>query len=381
MRFLMLGLVVASPLAAQTTGGYIVRLGNDTVAVERFTRTANRIEGEILAKAPFVTVRTWSIDFGPDGRATRAEATTRRPGEANPFQSTVTTFTRDSAMSEIRRDTAVQRRRVAMPGQVFGLAAGPNNSWAITEVLSERFRAARLDSVAFPGYFLGGTAGTTISWVRMGRDSVRIYSGDAIWVGRLDRDGRLLAVSPRAGTQLFSAERIAAPDVPQLATAWRTREQQSAQMGLLSPRDTTRATVGGATLWVDYGRPSKRGRQIFGTPIAPWNQVWRTGANAATQFRTDRALSIGGVTLQPGLYTLWTIPSESGWKLLINSQTGQWGTAHDPARDLYQLDMRTESLANTVERFTISISTSGDSSGALHIDWDNTRASIPFTVR
>ena len=142
-----------------------------------------------------------------------------------------------------------------------------------------------------------------------------------------------------------------------------------------------RATAGGATLWIDYSRPAKRGRQIFGSTIVPWGEVWRTGANAATQFRTDKALDIGGVTLPAGFYTLWTIPSpQGGWKLLINSETGQWGTAHKPERDLYQLDMTTSALAQPVERFTISVVPSGQG-GALQLDWDTTRATIPFTVR
>ena len=374
-----LTLGAAVPAAAQT-GGYVVRLGADTVAVERFNRTANRLEGEIVGKIPQVMVRSYVIELGADGRPTRATFTLRRPGEANPVQTTTETYSRDSVAMETRRDTAVTRRTVAAPASVVAVAAGPGQSWAVTDILADRLRASPTDSVHFPSHFVGNANAFWIAWVKNGRDSVRIRDSNAgEWRGRL-QGGKLQAVAPVGGTQQFTAERVAAPDVNAIATAWRAREQQTAAAGILSPRDTVRATVGGASLWVDYGRPSKRGRQVYGSPIVPWGEVWRTGANAATQFRTDKALEIGGVVLQPGFYTLWTIPSPSGWKLLINSETGQWGTAHKPERDLYQLDMTTSSLAQPVERFTISVVPAGQG-GALQLDWDTTRATIPFTVR
>jgi len=376
---LLFAVMAATP--PQQPAGYVTMLGSDTVAVERFVRLGNRMEGQILAKTPFVTLRTWMVEYGPAGRPSRAEVSTQRPGEPQPFTVTRVTVTQDSVITETRRDTATQRRALALPGPVLILPAGPNSSWAVTELLAEQFRSSRSDSVAFTGYFPGAQAPTVISWARMGRDSVRIRSGDGMWLGRLDNNGKLEGVTPRAGTQLFSTRRVAALDVPQIATAWRAREQQSSQAGLLSPRDTVRASVAGANLTIDYGRPSKRGRTIFGSPLAPWGAVWRTGANAATQLRVDRAIEIGGVTLQPGAYTLWTIPNETGnWKLLINTQTGQWGTAHDPARDIFQLDLRTEPTRAPVERFTISVQPAGNG-GTLVLEWDTTRASIPFTVR
>ena len=372
-------LTAAVPAAAQT-GGFVVRLGADTVAVERFTRNGNRLEGEIVGKVPTVIVRSYVIEFGPDGRTTRAEVTQRRPGETSPIQVTTGTFTRDSIRMETRRDTAVTRRAIALPGAVIAVPAGPGQSWAITEILADRLRSSQADSMHVPAWFVGGAGAFWIAWVRNGRDSVRIRDmNQGEWRGRL-QNNRLQAVAPVGGTQQFTADRINPPDVNAIATAWRAREQQTAAAGILSPRDTVRASVGGATLWVDYGRPSKRGRQVFGSTVVPYGEVWRTGANAATQFRTDKALDIGGVTLPAGFYTLWTVPSQSGWKLLINSETGQWGTAHRSDRDLYQLDMTTSALPQPVERFTISVVPSGQG-GSLQLDWDMTRATIPFTVR
>ena len=150
-------------------------------------------------------------------------------------------------------------------------------------------------------------------------------------------------------------------------------------MGTLSPRDTARATIRAANLLVDYGRPRKRGREIFGN-VVPWGQVWRTGANAATQLRTDRDLVFAGLSVPAGTYTLWTLPTQAGWQLIVNSQTGQWGTAHDAARDLGRVPLTVGALAEPVEIFTISVDAQGQG-GVLSFTWDRTRATIPFTVR
>jgi len=108
--------------------------------------------------------------------------------------------------------------------------------------------------------------------------------------------------------------------------------------------------------------------------------LWRTGANAATQFKTDKALDFGGTVVPAGFYTLWTIPSEHGWKLVINGETGQWGTEHKAEKDLYTIDLKLGTLSQAVERFTIGVEPSAQG-GVLELDWDTTRASVAFTAQ
>jgi hypothetical protein len=112
----------------------------------------------------------------------------------------------------------------------------------------------------------------------------------------------------------------------------------------------------------------------------PYGEVWRTGANAATQFKTDKALDFGGTVVPPGFYTLWTVPTPSGWKLIVNSETGQWGTAHKADKDLYTINMTTTQLPAVVEHFTIGVE-GNPQGGTLYMDWDTTRASAQFAVK
>jgi hypothetical protein len=155
---------------------------------------------------------------------------------------------------------------------------------------------------------------------------------------------------------------------------------QDANAPTLSPRDTARATVSGAHLLVDYGRPSKRGRAIYGG-LVPWDKVWRTGANAATTFVTDKPLVIGGTAVPAGTYTLYTVPNQSGpWLLVVNKQNKQWGTEYHQDQDLARIPMTTTSVSAPVEQFTIDLGAQG-TGGVIGLVWDTTRASVPFRVQ
>lgn len=146
-----------------------------------------------------------------------------------------------------------------------------------------------------------------------------------------------------------------------------------------SPPATAEITLAGKKITIDYGRPSVRGRKIFGE-LVPYGQVWRTGANEATLFTTAVALEVGGVQVPAGKYTLYTVPAESGWKLIINKQTGQWGTAYDQKQDLARIDMKTERIEIPVEQFLISFLAKGSDGATLRLDWEKTRAQADFKV-
>jgi hypothetical protein len=145
-----------------------------------------------------------------------------------------------------------------------------------------------------------------------------------------------------------------------------------------SPPGTAEITLAGKKVKIDYGRPSMRGRKIFGE-LVPFGQMWRTGANEATTLTTDIDLEIGGARVPAGKYTLYTLPGESGWKLIINKQTGQWGTEYNQAQDLARVDMKKELIEIPIEQFTISFLPKGDGA-MLRLDWEKTRAHVEVKV-
>ncbi|HEY2806018.1 MAG TPA: DUF2911 domain-containing protein [Gemmatimonadales bacterium] len=373
---LSLTVAVAVPAAAQS-GAYVVRLGTDTLAVEKFTRTANRIEGEMVSHVGRVTIRRYSFDFDRSLTPVKGEVTVLRPGAETgaPVQHMLATFQGDSVFSEITRDTATTRRRVGLTHGATILPGGPYGLYEI--MLARALRGS--DSTSYLAYGIGSPQPTPMSAWRLSRDSVAWATPWDVYHAKLDREGRIIGSIPQGGTQQWSIERVASLDTRAIATRWAATEKPDQTVLTLSPRDTVRATVGGAQLMIDYGRPTKRGRTIFGT-VVPWGSTWRTGANAATQFRTDKALEMGGIVVPAGFYTLWSIPTPTGWQLVINGETGQWGTEHKDNRDLFHLPMQVGSTPRPVEQFTISVAPSG-SGGTLVLEWDTTRATMPFAVR
>jgi hypothetical protein len=123
-----------------------------------------------------------------------------------------------------------------------------------------------------------------------------------------------------------------------------------------------------------------RGRKIMGE-LVPYGQVWRTGANKATHLTTEADLVIGGVAVPAGTYTLFTVPSQSGWKLIVNKRTGQWGIPYSYEKEeLARIDMKVEKLPSAIEQFTISLDKDG-AGGILKMEWETTRASVKFTAK
>ena len=131
---------------------------------------------------------------------------------------------------------------------------------------------------------------------------------------------------------------------------------------------------------MDYGRPLARGRTLLGNVIS-YDRVWRTGANAATQFTTSAPITLAGLSLPAGTYTLWTVPHVSGVDLIVNRQTGQWGTEYSRAQDLGTAPMKSDSVDTPVEKFTISIEASDARHGTLAMAWGTFRWTAPIVVQ
>lgn len=150
---------------------------------------------------------------------------------------------------------------------------------------------------------------------------------------------------------------------------------------LPSPPAQASITLNGKSVTIDYSAPSLRGRKMIGGNN-PYGQVWRTGANAATTLKTAVDLKIGDLMVPAGTYTLYSLPSESTWKLIINKQTGQWGTVYDPAQDLGRVDMqRGPAPSATLETFAIKFENGSGAQTELHLMWADWDVFVPVVAQ
>jgi Protein of unknown function (DUF2911) len=141
------------------------------------------------------------------------------------------------------------------------------------------------------------------------------------------------------------------------------------------PAKTECKLQGGKDITIDYSSPRAKGRKIFGG-LVPYGQIWRAGANEATTLVTGSDVSIGGKAVPAGSYTIFTIPGEGKWTLVISKKTGEWGTAYPgPDNDLARIDMKVSKLAAPVENFTIALDPAG-AGCTLKMEWETTEASV-----
>jgi len=372
-------LLVLGSCAGTETYGFVAVLGDDTTSVERVTRTGNRIVGDAIGRSPTVTRRHWEADLGPDGVMSKWAMDTwipNAPADKQRIHYTAT-FTR-SATSFTRRDSA-GNRSWAYRAQFNETVPWNAYVYATWEWLLDAARRqpdptrARIGQYFFEGWEAGHTGYADIERQPDGSYTISSTGLAGAGAAHLDANGRLASYSGHGTTYKQEVRRTTdVPDIDAITARFAATERASGLATSLSPRDTMHATVGAASLTIDYSRPAWRGRTLVGG-LMPYDQVWRTGANAATQLTTSAAIELAGVALRPGTYTLWTLPSRSGVSLIINGESGQWGTSYHAARDVARRPMTVDSAAGNVERFTIRVD---EPASRLVMEWGTFRWSV-----
>ena len=369
-----------APVASNSTT-LLVRLGADTIAMEQYTRTPTRMEGVLVQRSPFTTIARYSVDLNAASSPTHAEFSLRR-GDGTTItgqpQSLSVRYGTDSVTMIGHRATGDTTRAAAMRGELLPYV---NGSYGLYELTLARLRASGRDSIEFAIVPLNfGVRGTSALAVKLtSPDMARInWFGFPLYIRH--SGGSIVEVDGSQTTVKVRGDRVAATDLDSLARAWTARDQTTGVVGAVSPRDTARATIGSAHVWVDYGRPSLRGRNVWVNGVLG-DTIWRTGANAATQLRTDADLVIGGVAVPAGTYTLWTLTTPSGHQLIINKQFGQWGTEYHPDRDLARVALAESVAAAPVERFTIALEPQDARSAVLALAWGTKRLTVPVSAK
>ena len=388
------GLAVAACQTNEPTEryGFIARLGRDTVSVENVTRRGNRVTSDEVDRFPRVRQRHTEIELAPNGGIRRLTMDIVTPSEEpkQRVRRVTVDVTGDSVLIEKRDSTGTVRRAFATGGGI-AMAHLPQ-----MYSLYELYLAAALGRMAASPAD-GDTAHMRQFYIDREFDRFPLHTG-RVWrkpngtldishdwlagIGEatVDSAGRLLSYSGARTTYKVDVTRVTdSLDVRAVGERFAAAETKQGGFSQLSVRDTARATIGSATFAVDYGRPLARGRELLGK-LLPYDYVWRTGANAATQFTTSAPITLAGIRVPAGTYTLWTVPRQKGADLIVNSQTGQWGTGYDGKRDVGTGRMTGDSLATPVEQFTISITGSDARHGTLAMEWGLFRWTAPIVV-
>ena len=350
VRPLVLAFTAGCTSAAPETAGFVYRLGVDTVAVSAVTWSSGKAEGVYVNRVPVTSVVRWNADVDPTGNVRRLERT-HTTGDSVTEQVTIT-LAGDSATIERRRGDSVTTRKFA--ASAAALPRNPATDAGLLELRTRRMVADGSDLVIGESFGTGDTVVAVDTARRVAADTIVVPGPRLV----IDSAGRILRLGD-------NAERTTL-DIEALATAFTTRP-----LGELSPRDSVAATIGGANVSVAYGSPRKRGREIFGA-LVPWDRPWRTGANNATFFTTDQAIRAGSVRVAAGRYSVFTIPSQSAWTLLLSSNLGDNAAGYDSTTIVARIPMVAGVTAAPVEQLTFAI----EQDGTLRVSWDNVTAAV-----
>jgi hypothetical protein len=395
-RFILPALLLAGcgPHEPPERYGFIARLGRDTISVESVTRRGNTVISDEVDRFPRVRQRHTEVVLGADGGIQHLVMDIRTPSEpANQRERRVVAdVTRDSVHIS-KRDGTGTRTAAFGTGGAMARAHLPQ-MYSLYDLYFaaalKRAEASKLgpgDTVQMRQFYIdrefdrfplhrgvvrplpGGRAEISHDWLA------------GIGEATFDSSRRMLTYSGARTTYKVDVRRLTeVPDVRTIGAQFAALESKGGGATQLSVRDTTRASIGSATFTVDYGRPLARGRVLLGDVI-PYDRVWRTGANAATQFTTSAPITLAGIEVPQGTYTLWTVPHANGAELIVNKQTGQWGTGYNGSLNLGKAPMATETLDAPVEKFTISIVPADAHRGTLAMEWGQFRWTAPIVVR
>ncbi len=361
---------------------FVTLLGQDTIAIESFVRTDDQITGVYVNRNPVTIVGRYVANLTPEGRIGRLEVSWSTPATnpegAESWTSVITVEGNTATVVNVGGPADGTIEMEVGPGALPSLGRVPMAMFVVEQAAREARDAGTDD---YPLSLVSSTRPQATP------NAIRAANGDTLsydFFGSpfylvLNDDGELVGTTGYATTMQANSIQAEHMDVPTMAADFAARDASGTGIGVPSPAATATATLGGARIEVAYSQPAKRGRNIWGG-LVPHGEVWRTGANSATVFTTDKDLILRDLDLPAGSYTLWTTFTESSQELIVNRQTGQWGTDYDASQNFGRVEMTVDQLRDVVERFTISFQEM-EGGGVMHLEWDRTRFSVPIRFR
>ena len=357
----------------------LTMLGKDTIAVETFTFQGEDVHATVLTRTPQTSLVRYHLQMDEQKRWRQLTEQHLYPGQTRKdsiLRQRKLSFTGDSLLIiETQTIRRINRAEIKVGPDI--LPYQDMVYWPYQVVLR---RMREEGKPFFVQDLISGQRLLTFEISR--RDSANFiirHPTRGNMVATLGEDGRLSELNAESSTRKLRVARVPAASLKLLAADYSKREREGEGLGALSGRGHTEKEINGAQISIDYGRPAKRGRRLFGD-LVPWGEVWRTGANMATHFATDTTLLFGGqLEVPPGEYTLFTIPKADGGDLILNKQTGQNGRSYDAGMNLGTVPMELVPSTGDRELFTIDVrpATKG---GILELIWGNTKFEVEFQM-
>ena len=374
--------------------GFLAMLGNDTISIENITRQGNTLTSDEIDRFPTVRIRHTVVNLNDDGSIRHLVMDIHTPSEPSgqrdrkvvaDVANNKVHLSKTDSTGTVNRDfptgggivVAHVQQMYSLYELYFAAALKQSAGSTLAAGRPVQMRQFYIDR-EFDRFPLGQATVTLL-----GKGKVEIThdwlsgTGEAI----MDSGYNMLSYSGDRTTYKVEVKQLATPaDTKDIATRFEAKEAAGGKVKSLSVRDSIQAQIGSAMFTVEYSRPLLRGRVLLGDVI-PYDRVWRTGANAATQFKTSAPIKLAGMRVPAGTYTLFTAPHTNGVDLIVNKRRGEWGTEYQGSLDLGAARMISEVTPAPVEEFTISIIPGDVRHGKLVLEWGSFRWTAPIEVQ
>ena len=359
-----------------TQSSFVTLLGNDTLAIEKFGHVDGNFHAEVVLRSPRTSLRSYEMILN-SGLLVSMEVKSYDPAlglssEIIGYQKLY--FEGDSLVREVKNERGTSVRKTYTDGNILPFIDMVH--WPFDLAMTNAYNSGQ-DSIR--QMLLAGSRARPFIITNLGEGNMTLrHPSRGVMEIKVDENGKLQELDAGATTRKLKVTRTVELDVESYASKYAEIEESGKTFGALSGRGTSEVIIGEDTIAVDFGRPLKRGRDIFGS-LVKYGELWRTGANRATHFKTGMTIKIGDVEIPGGEYTLYSIPEAEGGTLVINTQTGQGGTTYNQDRDLARIPMQVRSLDEVVKLFTIVLELNGKV-GELKLQWDQKEYFVRFEI-
>lgn len=374
--FIIVFLTVKSYGQDAFSGSFVAKLGRDTVIVETYNMVANHLYGKAFLRYPEDQVGVFDFHFYHDGTIRHYSMSFMKPDS-----SYITTWGTQGLFCENDSCTWFASWQGAEAEYVNTRAAKQMDfigGWTPTLSLIEWncIRLMKSGKQNLPITMLNDYIGIRQVAISKANNDTVIFGGPFLEYAKINvtPEGRIRFYDGTGTPWNYIATKHEPIDVDEVAK----RLSKTAKIGVPSPEVKVKFPVSNDTIYLSYGRPSKRGRTIFGG-IVPYDSVWRTGAGDPTQITLPYNLKFGSTVIPKGQYSLYTIPRPDGWTLIFNTDLKQWPTDPDRSKDIAMVPLKLRKPDKQYERFTIEIE-EGKGGGMIRFIWDETEAYASFNV-
>ncbi|QEC75052.1 DUF2911 domain-containing protein [Mucilaginibacter ginsenosidivorax] len=361
-------------------GSLTYTLGPDTTATGNFDLNGNEFALTIVSMSPGVNVSKLKGIFFSDGQLMRLQGFNYDPakGQDSLIYAYTLTYARDTTFIETKSPTRSSIRKY--PVKIMETNAFGGDVLVFMPALLAHFAPKKIGDSVLSSHIAFNSAR---KFMIKKTDSQKLQLGSAVmgmFTILLDKNGGIQAVDGIGTSFNIKGKAGAYLNIDSVIAANVNHQRQHSRLAIINKLDSVKATINGVDIKIEYSRPSVRGRVIFGE-VVPWNRIWRTGADAATKIYLNKPLYFSGKELPTGAYSIFTIPTPTGFTLIFNKQANIWGTEHNADYDFLKIPMQMQTLNRPAELLTFEIVTAGANGGVISFSWDKLKASAGFTTQ